>query len=913
MSDHTIDELWGEAPVPPMRPAETSPAAGEPASGPAAGRVLALSFFDDAFATTPRELPERVDAFERRCNDATTSGLEDVAADNDAKKRGLAFSPCRYKPGTKRNKANVEAVSCFVIDLDDVDGADVVLDRLASLGVRAWAWSTWGSGWTKRPQAWRVVVPLACDVDAEDWPAAWQGLTSAFAPEIDTSTKDASRLHFMPRAPLTVPDGEGGTRENDPIGWRSLDGALLDPRPFIITHETADRAAITPPAARSVGSVGHVATTHGASGNRPDRVERARRYLERAEVSVSGDGGHAVAMRVVGAVVRGFDLTEGEAREVLGASGWNARCQPPWSEPELDHKIREARATPDPQGRQPGWLFREERERPSEHDVRAPVDLDRLILGEATNDDVDPEAVTWLSEVKAARADLEVAMGTSASYLAKPCDFDSYGDLMVKNIPSLSWLVRGLVTDGAVAMLSGEPKTAKTWLAIELAVAVALGDKALGEFQTRGEPRAVALFLTEDNEANVRARLRGTVIGHGGDPPDNPPIFVKARGTLNLGDVHTLAWLVASVRRLPSAPALVVIDPLRNVMGALKESDNDDAAKVNAALRALRDVLGATVLYVHHAAKLTEATAGRSGGQRARGASALHGGYDAGIHLSAPGVMQADDLTTRTATVEAEVKAGKGAGSFAFELRIHDNDGGQCVRADWTFQRETRAAQGTANLEAQTERAILAAFCEPGAFAKLRCGADGAPVQLSRDALAKAAGGKKERTLAVIDRLIDERRLASRKVGKATHVWVQRGEDSDRDPHRSPVPSVEGGNGNDVPRTKGNDGNDDKEGARSSFQERPGTNGNDVQRDDPVARKVLATLSEPGAPLELSTAALARLTICKRMEVDDAVKRLADSGALSMRMTPKGERLVRLPSTDSTIPAIDEAATEAAS
>lgn len=70
------------------------------------------------------------------------------------------------------------------------------------------------------------------------------------------------------------------------------------------------------------------------------RARRATAYLAKAEPAVSGAGGHNVAMRVATAIVRGFALDAEAARHVL--TPWNARCRPPWTEKELDHKIPEA-------------------------------------------------------------------------------------------------------------------------------------------------------------------------------------------------------------------------------------------------------------------------------------------------------------------------------------------------------------------------------------------------------------------------------------------------------------------------------------------------------------------------------------------------------------------------------------------
>jgi hypothetical protein len=76
----------------------------------------------------------------------------------------------------------------------------------------------------------------------------------------------------------------------------------------------------------------------------PDRerlLERARKYVEKMPAAVAGDGGHAATWRVAVALVRGFALDEHDAHELLGE--YSLRCDPPWSDRELLHKIMQAR------------------------------------------------------------------------------------------------------------------------------------------------------------------------------------------------------------------------------------------------------------------------------------------------------------------------------------------------------------------------------------------------------------------------------------------------------------------------------------------------------------------------------------------------------------------------------------------
>ncbi len=71
-------------------------------------------------------------------------------------------------------------------------------------------------------------------------------------------------------------------------------------------------------------------------------VRRARAYLAKMPPAIAGQSGHQKAWAAALRVVRGFALDDEQAFAVL--SEWNGRSQPPWSEKELRHKIRDAAA-----------------------------------------------------------------------------------------------------------------------------------------------------------------------------------------------------------------------------------------------------------------------------------------------------------------------------------------------------------------------------------------------------------------------------------------------------------------------------------------------------------------------------------------------------------------------------------------
>ena len=76
------------------------------------------------------------------------------------------------------------------------------------------------------------------------------------------------------------------------------------------------------------------------------------------------------------------------------------------------------------------------------------------------------------------------------------------------------WLVTGLWAEQAVGIVGGEPKCCKSFLALDLAVAVASGMPCLRRFPVSRAGR-VLLFAAEDALHIVRRRLEGIAAAAG--------------------------------------------------------------------------------------------------------------------------------------------------------------------------------------------------------------------------------------------------------------------------------------------------------------------------------------------------------------------------------------------------------------
>ena len=78
--------------------------------------------------------------------------------------------------------------------------------------------------------------------------------------------------------------------------------------------------------------------------DRRELLERAARYLDAIPSAVSGQRGHDATFIAALKIQDGFDLSEEEALSLL-LDRFNPRCEPPWTEPELRHKVKDAAKT----------------------------------------------------------------------------------------------------------------------------------------------------------------------------------------------------------------------------------------------------------------------------------------------------------------------------------------------------------------------------------------------------------------------------------------------------------------------------------------------------------------------------------------------------------------------------------------
>jgi AAA domain len=231
------------------------------------------------------------------------------------------------------------------------------------------------------------------------------------------------------------------------------------------------------------------------------------------------------------------------------------------------------------------------------------------------------------------------------------------------------WLVEGLWMREAVGIIGGEPKCGKSFLALDLAVAVAAGIPCLRQFPTQ-QSGPVLLYAAEDAAPIVRQRLEGIAYAAGVDFPALD-VHVITAPVLRLDRSEHCKALCATVAAL--RPKLLVLDPFVR-LHAIDENAAGEVAPLLGFLRSIQRELHTAVALVHHARK---GAAHERGGQALRGSSELHAWGDSNLYLRRQGENLYLAIEHRAAAGKDRLHLTLRANPPALALTVLDSDPAQ--------------------------------------------------------------------------------------------------------------------------------------------------------------------------------------------------------------------------------------------
>jgi AAA domain len=187
--------------------------------------------------------------------------------------------------------------------------------------------------------------------------------------------------------------------------------------------------------------------------------------------------------------------------------------------------------------------------------------------------------------------------------------------------PPPELLVEGLLFRSTLALLYGQPKSFKSFLALDLALSIA-GGRDWGDRTTAQGP---VVYVAAEGLAGLGKRIQAWEQAYGFKRTVTGEEFYvlpeKVR-LLELGDVAALVDLTRLVQ-----PRLVVLDTLNRCLVGGDENDSEDMGRAVDAIDRVRQA-GTTVLVVHHADKA---------GRHYRGHSSLEGAVDTVLKLERAG------------------------------------------------------------------------------------------------------------------------------------------------------------------------------------------------------------------------------------------------------------------------------------
>lgn len=232
---------------------------------------------------------------------------------------------------------------------------------------------------------------------------------------------------------------------------------------------------------------------------------------------------------------------------------------------------------------------REECEPPLEEDevVRIAQNVDRLPANE-------PEPVVMLPtrSTRDLDNDTELVPGDDLAL--------SIHDLLSRSIDPPPPLVHGLVDGGTGVLIAGPPNVGKSWLAFDLALAVATGTPYLG-YQTEQAP--VLVIDEEGTEWGDQSRFRMMVEGREISKTGDIPLHLAIGRRFKLDSPRG----IDAVRRMCERyrPKMIIIDSLVRVTTG-DENRSRDMEQFFAIAKTIMRNTGAAIVFIHHVRKASK-------------------------------------------------------------------------------------------------------------------------------------------------------------------------------------------------------------------------------------------------------------------------------------------------------------------
>ncbi len=311
----------------------------------------------------------------------------------------------------------------------------------------------------------------------------------------------------------------------------------------------------------------------------PGNIKRAEKllksYVENQDVAVEGRGGDDRTYRLCCELLD-LGLSQHTAKDLIEEI-WNPHCSPSWSPEELEMKLGNAASF-------------------MQNDVGAyAIEAPEKIFGGIVKKLSPPAKLSRFH-------------------------FKDEGEL--DDEPDPTWLVKDLISERSTVMMYGASGSYKSFLALDICLAIATGKPTFGSETKAG----LVFYGALEGKAHLKKARRAWRVLHGIEGKiDN--FFVGRAPMIGVeGEIEEFGDEI-NKRCKGKKPTLIIIDTLSKSMAGMNENDAADAGRFIQFCDSLVEAFGCTVIAIHHN--------GKEENRGARGSSAFLAGFDSVLEVKA--------------------------------------------------------------------------------------------------------------------------------------------------------------------------------------------------------------------------------------------------------------------------------------
>lgn len=318
-------------------------------------------------------------------------------------------------------------------------------------------------------------------------------------------------------------------------------------------------------------------------------IDRCKKYLDSLPPAISGQNGHSTMLWACRVVLKGFCLSGDIAKSLI--LSYNSRCQPPFNQREIAHKIEQAQKAdfelPD------GWLLKSDSDNApdSQDGGYLPEFLERATSNKQSK--IEPKS----SEIQTVEEDKEQSSEKIDLYQLYPVPADEFVKVEIKRP---DYIIYPFFRENETALIYAQRGVGKTWFALTLAAGISQGRWLFGApFWYCTKARKVLYLDGEMAAPDLQERL----ISIRGNNPNliiENPEFGKRSNSLDLFDDRCQAAVIKLA--IDMQIEVIVIDNLATLYHCPKPNDSESWRQYDKFIIECRR-LGIALIIIDHCGK----------------------------------------------------------------------------------------------------------------------------------------------------------------------------------------------------------------------------------------------------------------------------------------------------------------------